>query len=290
MLNAFALAGVALVIGAMLPAQAQTALPPIGSVGHGSILGANGKDVAPTRALILASQKYYIDRLLSQLPGDRQTQLLGQRARMSSGRAVVEEDEVYANSIFIEKLISVAKPADALAMDSINSVIVNQYAKMVRPPGSVAAVSGIALAPSAIMQAAVDSEGLKKKQQDSEGLSGQAYIDACAAAGVPVPPPWGDKRWKSNGRLQTKFILETEVAEVFWYQSKSPVGVCIALPRWKENDKKNVNVGALGIICQGHTTGTSCYWDNMKKKEAGRHSNCVAEGCNGPADDIWRRR
>lgn len=103
---------------------------------------------------------------------------------------------------------------------------------------------------------------------DSTTNSGQAYIEECAAAGVPVPPDWGDTAWKGNGWLdpdKNLLVLYIESlgsstapnAKVFYYESSNPKGVCIALPRTFDNG----GVQTLGIICQGDN-GKACFWDN----------------------------
>jgi hypothetical protein len=86
--------------------------------------------------------------------------------------------------------------------------------------------------------------------------SGQAYINECSAAGVPIPPDWGDPRWVWNGPLTDPFISTNLNAQVYFYTTSQ--GVCYALPR--TNGAGVVKL--LGIICQGNQTGRACFWDN----------------------------
>jgi hypothetical protein len=86
------------------------------------------------------------------------------------------------------------------------------------------------------------------------------YMHDCWEAGVPLPPPWGDKRWKSKGKLTKVFALPQYTAEVYVYESTDPLGICYALPR---RDAKGV-IQALGIICQGRKSSKACFWDNKK--------------------------
>ena len=66
--------------------------------------------------------------------------------------------------------------------------------------------------------------------------SGQAYIDECSLAGVPIPPtinlmdPNGTAGWKSEGFIPTasQFITGTP-AELRSYKSSAPEGMCFAL-------------------------------------------------------------
>jgi hypothetical protein len=89
--------------------------------------------------------------------------------------------------------------------------------------------------------------------------SGQAYIDECRNAGVPIPPDWGDSRWVWNGALTNPFISTSLNAQVYYYKpNTSPAGICYALPRMDGNGV----VKLLGIICQGNETSRACFWDN----------------------------
>lgn len=97
-------------------------------------------------------------------------------------------------------------------------------------------------------------EGLKnrrKKQRD--------YIATCEAAGVPIPPDWGDPKWVAKGKLpkDRTFALGVEFeAQLFIFTNDK--GKCAALPR----GQKAGYVEALGIVCQG-TNGKACFWDNV---------------------------
>jgi hypothetical protein len=59
---------------------------------------------------------------------------------------------------------------------------------------------------------------------------GAAYVAECLNAGVPTPPDWGSSLWRPNGTLERPFISTTLKAEVYFYESQTPRGVCMALP------------------------------------------------------------
>lgn len=88
------------------------------------------------------------------------------------------------------------------------------------------------------------------------------YMKDCAAAGVPLPPPWGDPRWVNQGELPDKnnFAGGTNRYTEVWV-SRSPAGICYALPRRVANDKDPIQL--LGQICQSTATGKACFWDNI---------------------------
>ncbi|MES1183997.1 MAG: hypothetical protein ABUL60_09280 [Myxococcales bacterium] len=105
---------------------------------------------------------------------------------------------------------------------------------------------------------------------------GQAYVNECAAAGVPTPPPfnyedaWHQRpasQWKKAGFLQDPFISGESTGEVFYWESMSPAGVCIALPRSEFPAGQTPEQGPptaihlLGVICQGKVSGKACFWD-----------------------------
>lgn len=108
--------------------------------------------------------------------------------------------------------------------------------------------------------------------------SGQAYIDECALADVPIPPtinlldPNGTNGWKTQGFIPRpqQFIVGTP-AEVRTYETSK--GMCIALPRYDETDgNPNTNETATaildGVICLSKITSKVCFWDNQKNNMA----------------------
>jgi hypothetical protein len=68
-----------------------------------------------------------------------------------------------------------------------------------------------------------------------------------------------------TGVLAQPFISETLTAEVFYYASTNPLGVCIALPRSRFNgrnpeDGPSDSIDLLGVICQGSATSKACFY------------------------------
>jgi hypothetical protein len=100
------------------------------------------------------------------------------------------------------------------------------------------------------------------------GSGGAAYRAECLAAGVPIPPDFGPgSAWVSRGLIpqSSLFIVAGLGAEVLTYQSTSPEGMCVALPRF--NTTTNL-VELDGVICLGKTTSKVCFWDNEKNGTA----------------------
>ena len=92
--------------------------------------------------------------------------------------------------------------------------------------------------------------------------AGDAYIERCRAAGVPIPPRWGDPNWKMVRQLQEGriFALDPNLKTVLYsYQDPKVPGTCAALPRLA-----GASIEALGIICQAKS-GLACFWDNKER-------------------------
>jgi hypothetical protein len=98
--------------------------------------------------------------------------------------------------------------------------------------------------------------------QSGLALAGDPYIERCRSAGVPIPPPWGDREWKFVRTLQSGriFALDpTLTTSLYSFQDKNVAGTCAALPRMNGG-----TIEALGIICQARS-GQACFWDNKER-------------------------
>ncbi len=90
--------------------------------------------------------------------------------------------------------------------------------------------------------------------------TGQQYINACEAEGVPIPPDWPHEDWVLRGTLTRPFISTGLTAQVYTYSPPAETpGACYALPRRDASG----SIQLLGIICQSATTGRACFWDNI---------------------------
>ena len=93
------------------------------------------------------------------------------------------------------------------------------------------------------------------------------YMEECRAAQVPIPPDWGDERWKFQELLNQKdsFVLDADksTAEVWTFTDPDVPGLCVGLPR---RSNTTHDIGLFGIICQSDTTGKACFWDNVSRE------------------------
>jgi len=96
------------------------------------------------------------------------------------------------------------------------------------------------------------------------------YMTMCRQNSVPLPPTWDPttNNWDRVGVQQQLFISANSTTEVWKYNSASPEGLCIALPRMMNGSDIEQNVQLLGIICQSATTGKACFWDNVRRPAA----------------------
>ncbi len=78
-------------------------------------------------------------------------------------------------------------------------------------------------------------------------------------AGVPVPRRLLDESdgWVNRGEITTEFLSPALEAELWTWETAE--GICMALPRWFEDDDQ---AQFFGLICFGYETGNTCFWDN----------------------------
>jgi hypothetical protein len=90
--------------------------------------------------------------------------------------------------------------------------------------------------------------------------SHQQYGADCLAAGVPLPPAFDSGLWVSKGNLGPDGHFTSEpVVDILAYESTSPGGVCVALPR---KAATATDIQLVGVICQSDG-GKGCFWDNV---------------------------
>jgi hypothetical protein len=116
------------------------------------------------------------------------------------------------------------------------------------------------------------------------------YMKECAKGKVPLPPPWGDPRWvKTQDNLDNNKVLDANATEPAGpdytpktevWTSKSPNGICYALPRIGLDGK----IRLLGQICQSDKTGKACFWDNIGLDGKRINPDATAKGVNPALD------
>ncbi|MFK7892372.1 MAG: hypothetical protein AB8B63_16260 [Granulosicoccus sp.] len=233
---------------------------PIAVVGHGVMLDANGKKIEITKEFMLHAQAYYLSEL-----------------QKLSGKASVQAVSSYVKSL---ERIPEASGVDQVQKDAL---LINWLLQRVPERHTTSIQSKIKTLNTRYMidVLQIDSEkveleyktglpmSLSKYKSDPINLfsrmvtnaSGQDYVDECRKAGVPIPPRfnggnWDSGDWTHNGDLDPDFLSLSPTADVYYHQSDSPEGTCIALPRRDGN-----SVSALGVICLSQETANACFWD-----------------------------
>lgn len=232
---------------------------PIVAVGHGAIVGLDGRAVDPAPAFAIEAQRYYLARLYRQASARDRAAFDARRRGLRERAPRTEAERIVTNAALIAWLNDAVQPRDAADVASKNMALLARFARI--DPDRVTAVNPQAgeLGPS--VAARLRAQGMLTFALSTQS-GGQAYVDECARAGVPIPPDWGSSQWQSRGLLTVDFLGSTPEAEVFVYESESPRGVCMALPR-----SNGDTIGLLGIICLGTKSARSCFWDNQRNKQ-----------------------
>lgn len=247
---------------------------PVSFVAHGAMFDATGDQITPTLAFVGAAQKWYRDMLLEKLAQEEREKFEDLEGRLVSNLEMQSQDRLVVNARLLDWLLE-------------KSLIDNSY----RLRGRVNALNASLryVLPSGPSRPSTRREPYKLSDSVTQMLSdpglmlnqlprndvfiltpdaGEAYRNLCAAHGVPLPPDFGPgSTWKSRGDIAGSdlYIVRELKAEILTYESETPKGMCIALPRY---DDQGI-VQAAGIICLGHADpldparAKTCFWDNQ---------------------------
>ena len=254
------------------PARAQDR-EPIAAAGHGGFFGQDGRQIPLTLRFAAEAQTWYRNKLLSGLTAAKKREFAAYEKRLRGGLKVAGQDALVLQHQALEWLLA-NTPSESLRLQTAGKVRALRYAmnwklpeqddlKVVERrepftprPDVLKRLESLRIKPADVMVRSVTTS------------SGQAYLDECAAAGVPIPPtinvmdPAGLTGWKSQGFIPTgsQFIVGTP-AEVRTYKSASPEGMCYALPRYTDSTQSTVFLD--GVICMGKQSSKVCFWDNQ---------------------------
>jgi hypothetical protein len=256
-------------------ARPQSAIPmsegPVAYVGHGAMFDREGNELEPTPELIGQAQEFYLRQLLRRANEGQRQRFRELQAQLVQGldlgspqsRLVLEgQSRLVLNSRLVDWLIRTVRPENSDRLLSINNTIELKLQQKLPEAGSPRETVPFEI-PDELRRRLMDAGLAESAVVDevfalSTTAGGQAYRDLCAANGVPVPPDWGTSAWVDRGILDDEFISAEYQTEVFTFQSASPEGMCIALPRFDGAD----NILLLGVICLGKASGQACFWDN----------------------------
>jgi hypothetical protein len=242
---------------------------PIAYVGHGGFFDRYGRQIVPTAEFVARAQSWYRERLLAGLKPDQKTELSAFERRLvkdldPSGQAglVLRQrslDWLIAHSPRTTDTGRMQAKLNALGYRLNWRLPLRDDLKLLQN------LTPFKLGPKVEVRLRLP-EFNPGDTKTATANGGQAYINECIAASVPIPPsigvldPNGTAGWKSLGFIPTaeQFIVGTP-AEVRVFES--PDGMCIALPRYTSSTLATVQLD--GVICLSKTTSKVCFWDNQ---------------------------
>lgn len=254
---------------------------PIAAVGHGGFFDQNGRQIPLTLSFAAKAQAWYRNKLLSELTLAKKQEFAAFESRLLVGLKTTGQEKLVvqhqslewllANTGSVELKLQAAGKLRALryAMnwklsDKADLKIVKKREPFTLRPEVTKRLESVQFKPADI----------RAHAPTATTKSGQAYIDQCRDAGVPIPPsinvmdPAGLAGWKSQGFIPTtdQFIRFT-TAEVRTYRtvppftSTNPEGMCYSLPRYTDASKSTIELD--GVICMGKQSSKVCFWDNQ---------------------------
>ncbi|MBC8019044.1 MAG: hypothetical protein H7X83_11070 [Verrucomicrobia bacterium] len=255
------------------PARAQ-GREPIAAAGHGGFFDHDGRQIPLTLRFVAKAQDWYRKELLSGLSAAKKRKFAAYEKRLRAGLKTEGQEKLVVQHQALEWLLANTKSA-SLKLQTAGKLRALRYAMNWKLSEQdeltiVEKREPFTLRPEVVKRL----KSLPFKPVGGAVLrsittnSGQAYINECMAAGVPIPPtinvmdPAGLTGWKSQGFIPTanQFIVGTP-AEVRTYRSTSPEGMCYALPRYTDGSLSTVMLD--GVICMGKQTSKVCFWDNQ---------------------------
>ena len=233
--------------------------PILASSAYREFFDVSGQNVAPDAAMIGDSQQRLLTLLHSRLSASGNT---GAQAEIATREKLIQEtvsDGVLANGLVIDELLSSSGTEDDSRLRNLNAALRNAYLTDIAPPTfSLPAGTFTKGIPPSLADALEEAGIGVYKFTDA---SGSAYVNECSAAGVPIPPTFFQAPWVNQGSFDgSEFISSGLDPELWVYESTSPPGVCLALPRYNASDEAEL----LGIICLGTESSNACFWDNPR--------------------------
>ena len=244
---------------------------PIAYVGHGGFFDQNGDQISPTIEWVAETQRWYRKRLLDRLEPNQKAELVAFERRLAEGLTPEGQAELVVQQRSLDWLAAHSPQTVALERlrTKLNALKHRLSWRLPRRDDREPLQGLVPFKLDSKIEAKLGLAEFKIAGGTASLVttnSGQAYIDECTAADVPIPPsigvldPAGTAGWKSLGFIPTaeQFIVGTP-AEVRIF--KSSKGMCIALPRYSDGTKTIVDLD--GVICLSRTTSKVCFWDNQ---------------------------
>jgi hypothetical protein len=262
----------------ILNSPAQAAYPePISYIGHGAMFNQQGEEIAPTLQFIRQAQDWYKRDLLRKLNKNQRAEFDRLERNLSEGLTLDEQSRLVLNTNLVNWLMDAAKVDSGDRIRGKQNFIkfllktkLNDNSDNKLPRGTELFKPHPELLKRMKANERQSLSGISPSALTNAG--GAAYRAECLANGVPIPPDMGNPAWVSRGQIprlpnppsvplkDALYIASDLEAEVLTYTSTSPLGMCVALPRF--NSENTVQLD--GVICLGQATSKACFWDNQE--------------------------
>lgn len=263
--------GVTLALTALLAIPTQAA-EPFATTGHGAFFNSSGEQIALTLAHAEYAERWYREAMLKQLDANTQHEYKALEREVFAGLNVQRQDALLLRQAVLEATLAKAKTPVAADTTLVKLRALQGALRFTLPLEEFDPAQfewqhhKIADAVRARL------ERLTPKNFEVEVLQatlnkGQAYLDECADAGVPIPPPinqmdpTGLTGWRSEGFIpQGEQFIVGSPAELRSYRSMMPRGMCYSLPRY---NNAQTSITLDGVICLAEQSARACFWDNQ---------------------------
>ncbi|MDG2535647.1 hypothetical protein P6144_18440 [Sphingomonas sp. HITSZ_GF] len=273
-------AGVALVLGAFSNSTAWSQEEePIAFVGHGAFFDSSGKEIAPTPEFLERAERWYERRIIP--AAEKSAEFDATMRKLTRGLELSSYERLFAKQAALSWMANNLLPdrVDGRTRGKLRALEYRMRRTLVGK-GMKALFNTNKEAISTELLLRVDALPVTDKAKTFKSLAlapgdagtvngGKAYVDECAAAGVPIPPPIGRMEspgvpgWKSQGFIEPDLqFIEKTPAELRSFENAQ--GMCYALPRYAADVPSRVDLD--GVICFSKTTAKACFWDNQMEK------------------------
>lgn len=231
---------------------------PIASIAHGAMLDPTGVEIMPSLHFVEIAQKWYRDRLLKKLSARDRVAAERMERRFASDVNLDRQSRLLATARILDWVLERSSAEEANRARTRLHVL-HRHLKVQLPEESSTEWSEYAV------PFEINPDLLRRLQKDKTltapgraklllvtPTSGLPYRQLCSDHGVPLPEDFGPgMRWQSQGTYTGNelYLARGLNAEVLSFQSTTPPGLCVALPRYG-NDQI---VQADGVICFGQT-------------------------------------
>jgi hypothetical protein len=244
---------------------------PISSVGHGAFFDRKGQQIVPTAEFVAKAQDWYRQRLLAMAGPTKKAQFAAFERRLNEGLGAQGQAALALRQRSLAWLVARSpRTVKVGRMQMKINALEHRLGWLLASHDDRAELRALKSfrldAATAARLGRPDLDPLRGVDKLVTANRGQAYLDECRAADVPMPPsinvldPNGVNGWRSLGFIPTtEQFIEGTPAEVRVFES--PKGMCIALPRYTDEDLDEVFLD--GVICLSRITSKVCFWDNQ---------------------------